>query len=410
MRVDIAIVGGGFAGLSCARHLKEADPALEIVVLEQRHIGFGASGRNAGILSPFLPVPWLIDCTSGARRLDDARFAVRYIQGETEALLNLIRREGIACDLQKTSIITTGANGFFGRYLRLIGERCDMAGIPGHLATRDELRETIPFASHGGFVLEGYALQPMALLQGLRLYAERLGVRICENAPVTGIRATQQAVTVRTETDACITAGKVIVATNAYTGQSGPASAPGIPKPLITYLLATVPLERPLREELGLERRTIVDIGREYFYARIFQDRVLFGGFDRADSPAEQESGRQELVFKRLRAEMVRRFPLLRDGRIEAQWSGLYHQSRKHVPILRPVESEPGVILNVGYGGVGVTLTQFSGRLAANMILGGRRQDHDSERMRRLYASTRFPVKETVKMGLRLALSWRQKG
>jgi glycine/D-amino acid oxidase-like deaminating enzyme len=400
---DVAIVGGGFAGLSCARHLKEADPSLDIALVERDQVGSGASGRNAGIISPFLPITWLIDCSASLQRLDDIRFASRYIAGETRSLIQLIQGEAIACDLRASKIITTGAGGLYQRQLALIGERCLLAGVPGHIATPAELRATIPYPAHGGYVLDGYAIQPLALVQGLRRYIQRLGIRLYENTRVTGLRPAHTGVDVLTHAGACVKAGKVIVATNAYTHQLGLNQR--VPKPVITYMLATAPLDRARLEQLGLENQTIVDIGGEYFYARLYQNRLLFGGFDRPDSTAEALSDRDEPYHRRLRTKMIRRFPLLSDAAIEAAWGGPYHETRTHVPIIRALGNMPDVILNIGYGGVGVSLTQFSGRIVAGLILGTAHRDPDSERMHAIYASTRFPVKEGIKLGWRLLRS-----
>ncbi len=400
LRADVAIVGGGFAGLSCARFLKQADPSLEIVLLERDHIGAGASGRNAGILSPFLPISWLIDCSKSPQRLEDIRFAARYIACQMQSLVDLIVSEAIACDLRPSRILTTGAGRIYEHQLRLIGERCMMVGIPGHMAAPAELRESIPYPAHVGYVLNGYAVQPLALVHGLCRHIRRLGVRFHENTWVTGLRPTRRGLEVLTRTGACVTAGKVILATNAYTHELNLNRR--VPKPVFTYMLATAPLGGERLDQLGMESQTIVDIGREYFYARLFQERLLFGGFDRPSSTAEEQPGRDEGWYRRLRMQMTARFPSLRGASIEAAWGGFYHEARTRVPIIRILEDMPDVILNLGYGGVGVSLTQFSGRMVAGLVLGAAHSDPDSERMCAIYASSRFPLKEGIKFGWRL--------
>ncbi|MEM7671480.1 MAG: FAD-binding oxidoreductase, partial [Pseudomonadota bacterium] len=46
---DVAIVGGGFTGLSSALHC--AEKGLSAYVLEAEHIGYGGSGRNVGLVN-----------------------------------------------------------------------------------------------------------------------------------------------------------------------------------------------------------------------------------------------------------------------------------------------------------------------------------------------------------------------
>ena len=143
-----------------------------------------------------------------------------------------------------------------------------------------------------------------------------------------------------------------------------------IPKPVHTYLLATAPLGADLESSLGIEQRTMVDIGGEYFYARLYQNRLLFGGFDQSGSSTVELTDRAGSLLRRLRAAMTRRYPLLADVAIDALWGGPYHETRTQVPVIRPLRGMPDVILNIGYGGVGLTMTQFSGRLVAGLVLG----------------------------------------
>lgn len=403
--MDIAVIGAGFAGLSSARFLKEAYPSLNIALVDEAHAGFGASGRNAGILSPFLPVPWLVGCAANARRLEDVRFAARFIARETHEFTRLIEREAIACDLRPTQIFTTGASGFYRHQLGLVAERCLLAGLPCHIADPDELEQAFPYPAHGGFVLEGYVLNPLALVQGLRQHLQHLGVRLYENTRVTELRTIRAGIEMRTGTGACLQAGKVIIAANAYTHQLGLGSRPRIPRPVTTYLLATAPLDQASLRQLRFDHRTIVDIGSEYFYARLYQNRLLFGGFDLPGPAADGSPERDEPCYRRLHSEMLRRFPFLGHVPIDGKWCGPYHQTRTHVPLIRALPHMPDVILNIGYGGVGVTLTQFSGRITAGLVLGEKHQDLDSDRMREIYAATKFPIKEGIKFGLRLANS-----
>jgi gamma-glutamylputrescine oxidase len=400
----VVVIGGGFAGLSSARYLREADPCLDVALIERDHIGSGASGRSAGVLSPFLPMLWLMGCSENSQRSDDIRFAVRYIARETQSLLALISNHRIACDLNSGAIITTGVNGLYRHYLRLVAERCLLAGIPGHMATPEELRSALPYAAHGGFVLEGHVLQPLALAQGLRRRICQLGVRLYENTSVTHLRPMRGGIEVCTETGACLRAARVVVATNGFPPWLGLGPFQGIPKPTTTYLLATAPLGQALRTKLGVETRTIGDIGRNYYYWRLYENRLLFGGCDRPGGDGA-ERGRDEPYYRRLRAEMLRRFPFLRDVPVDAMWCGSYHETRIGVPIIRALKHIPEVILNVGYGGVGVTLTQFSGKMITGLVLGERHRDPDSDRMLRIYAATRFPVKEGIKLGWRLLRS-----
>ena len=74
--VDVAVLGGGFAGLSTALGLRERMPKATIVVLEAERVGYGASGRNAGFLSPLAAPVWLL----GAERSPEQAWAAARIR------------------------------------------------------------------------------------------------------------------------------------------------------------------------------------------------------------------------------------------------------------------------------------------------------------------------------------------
>jgi len=399
---DVAIVGGGFAGLSCARYLKQAEPSWDIVLLDRERIGSGASGRNAGFLSPFLPLSWLIDCSRNPSRLEDIRFAAHFIAGEIREFLELVRREQIACDLHPLAMLIAGTGHFHRRLLRLIGERVFLTGLPARPATASELEAAFIPSAGAGYVLQGHALQPLALAEGLKLHVRKLGVRVFENSRVARIVPDKAGSCIVTGSGARLVARKAILATNAYTGQIELDSRPAIPRPTFTYLLATEPLSGRALESLPSPGQAVAAIGGEYFYARSYQNRLLFGGIDLPAASSEPDARRDEGAFGRLQLGMIRRFPSLAGCAVDGLWGGPYHETRAGVPLIRPLPGMPGVILNIGYGGVGVTLTQFSGRLAARLILGDRRRDRDADRMIALYQTTRIPIREGLKLGLRL--------
>jgi gamma-glutamylputrescine oxidase len=232
--------------------------------------------------------------------------------------------------------------------------------------------------------------------------ARRLGIEIYEQTRITRIYPAVSGLDLVSEAGRKIRAKKVVVATNAYTQEITFGHSTGFPRPIHTYLLATAELDPESRRQLDLENRANVDIGREYFYSRLTRDRLLFGGFDRVSHTPEPNPEADEIYRRRLEKEMRRRFPFLSGMPLSAIWSGPYHETRTQVPVIRPLRQMPDVILNIGYGGVGVTLTQFSGKLIASLVLGRRHRDETAERMRAVYTSTRFPAWEGAKLGIRL--------
>lgn len=93
---DVAVIGGGFTGLSAA--LACAEKGLKVALFEKETVGFGASGRNGGQLIPGLR--WSmreIDEEFGRERAQ-AIFDLAY--GAVGRVKDRIARHGIRCDLK----------------------------------------------------------------------------------------------------------------------------------------------------------------------------------------------------------------------------------------------------------------------------------------------------------------------
>ena len=102
-RAQVAIVGGGFTGLSIAYYLKTYAPELEVVLLEAGVVGHGASGRNGGFAMPLLG--W--DLLYAVQQLGDApaHTAYRMMYRAVEHVKGLVARHGIDCDLESTGYL-----------------------------------------------------------------------------------------------------------------------------------------------------------------------------------------------------------------------------------------------------------------------------------------------------------------
>ncbi|MBI2839327.1 MAG: FAD-dependent oxidoreductase [Acidobacteria bacterium] len=402
-RVDVAVVGGGFAGLSAARSLKEADSSLEVALVESEHVGFGASGRNGGGVSPIPPMTWLLDRLDDRSRREDVRWAIGYIHEQSRELGEMIQSEGIDCDYRPAPIIVTAPRSFQRALLRWLAETCGLAGVNCRALSAADLRDTIAYPTRGGLMfVEGHMVHPFKLARGLREILLRRGVRLYEDTRVARVLPTREGVDLLTADGARLHARKVVLATNAYTSQLRFGPRRPFPMPVHTYLLATEPLDDAILAKLRMGGRFIGDTAASFCYARIHEHRLLFGGGDKYMSKASTEADRAPKVYERLHAEMLRYFPFLADTRLDAAWGGPYHQTFTDAPIVRPAAHAPNVVLNIGYGSGGVAQTQFSGRLVAGLVLGERFVDPDAERLRRIFETTRAPIAEALKLGLRL--------
>jgi glycine/D-amino acid oxidase-like deaminating enzyme len=94
--VDIAIIGGGFAGLSAAYALKKAEPSLSIALLEAKFTGYGASGRNGSFAMTVVGLGF--GTTALLRGRQFVKKAHAYMECAVDSLDELIQREALDCD------------------------------------------------------------------------------------------------------------------------------------------------------------------------------------------------------------------------------------------------------------------------------------------------------------------------
>lgn len=399
---DVAVVGGGFAGISTARHLKESAPSLDVVLLEAEHVGFGASGRNAGFVSPFPPLTWFADHLSETECRREVCWAVSYIRERARELKALIDSEGIDCDLHEAPLVIVAPDGLRWAGLRWMAERCDAVGLPCRLVAESEMREQMRYPGRGGIAVGGQALQPYRLARGLLEVLRRRGVRVFEGTRISRVLPSAKGVELLTDAGTRLRARKVVLATNAYTPglRFGPRKL--FPMSTHTYMLATEPLREETLERFGFRASCIGDASILMPYLRVYGHRLLFGGggkmFSRADAAADQDAN----AYRRLYTAMLGRFPFLAATRVEAAWAGPIHETLTDAPIVKPARDAGDVLLNVGYSSSGVALTQFSGRMLTGFILGKGHEDTEAERLRRMYCGSRMRAGELLKMGVHI--------
>ena len=240
---DVAIVGAGFTGLWSAIHLKEADPALEVIVLEQEVAAYGASGRNGGFAMTMVGRS-LHDLVRkvGAGRARATHLAMRQTLRDIESFCVT---EGIDADITHPGVLTV-SNGpeqdvRIRRDLEAaerldLDDFCALSGAECKNLVRSERLRM------GHFEHDSLLVDPAALTQGLRRAAERRGVRIFEQTLVDDLAEIRgRRVEARTPFGT-VHADRALIATNAYAH-----AIPAIRRFIFTiyaYIIVTEPLSR----------------------------------------------------------------------------------------------------------------------------------------------------------------------
>jgi glycine/D-amino acid oxidase-like deaminating enzyme len=360
--VDVAVIGGGYTGLSAARSL--ARGGASVVVLEARTLGFGASSRNGGqVLTGLKPGAWELLRRFGRERAREMHgaslLAIDYVE-------KLVAEEAIDCAFARRGHLDAACKPShfegFRREQEVLARHFDHAV---RLVPRAEQREEVGTDYYHGLLLDerSASVDPARYVRGLAASAARAGAELREGTPVLSVEALRPGFRVLTA-GGPISARDVLVATNGYTDAALPALRRRV-VPLGSYIIATRPLASEVARALLPRRRVAFDSKHFLYYFRLSEDdRLLFGGRARF-TPATERSTRRAAEL--LRRGMIEVFPELRDVPLEYAWSGNVCFSPGLLPRAGRLD---GLHHSLAYAGHGVAMATFLGDVMADVLLG----------------------------------------
>lgn len=393
---DVVVVGGGLTGLWTAYYLTENDPDLEVLVVEQEIVGFGASGRNGGWCSALFPAS---AATLAAEHGEAAAHAMRAAMRDTVVeVAGVAAAEGIACDVAYGGTVVAARSGPQLRRARaeaLEGRRWgDEVELLDAGAARARLGATD--VRGGTFVPDCAALQPARLTRGLARVLEARGVRIAERSRVLTIepgRVVVEAVSPSGSSSASpdrlaaprrttVRCRHVVRATEAWTPQL-PGSRRAV-VPVYSLMVATEPLADEVWDVIGLrERETFSDHRHLVVYGQRTADgRLAFGGRGAPyhwRSAVRPQYDREPGVFTALERTLHELFPVLTEtgGRVTHRWGGPLAIARDwHASV--GLDRGTGMAWAGGYVGDGLSTTNLAGRTLADLLTG---RDSDLTRL-----------------------------
>ncbi len=361
-RADVAIVGGGLAGLSAALDL--AARGRSVVLLEAQTLGHAASGRNGGQAIHGLACEQ--DSVEAQLGLDDARRVWQLSIEALDLLRQRIAHHGIACDWQDGYLgLATGAGK--GRALAHWAERIERVyGYPLVRIAPAEVSAWIdsPRFHSGIHDPRGGHLHPLKYLRGLAAAALAAGVRLYEHTPALALQ-TGRPQMVRTP-KGCVHAAQVLLAGNAHLQALAPQLAPAIgPRvmPVGTYVACSQPLGAAAADALIPSRSAVCDTNFVVDYFRLTADhRLLFGGG--VSYSTRTPPGLKSALLERMR----RTFPQLPALQVDHLWGGFVDISMNRAPDFGRIG--PDVYYLQGFSGHGLALSGLAGRLAAEAMAG----------------------------------------
>ncbi len=363
VKADVVIIGAGYTGLSAAHHL--AKSGLSPVVLEANHPGWGASGRNGGVITAKFRLSFRdIDAAHGRAM---ARRMYEIAHESVDMVEELVSEFGIeSARLTRTGQVKAAHNDATLR--AAIDEAAwmtrEMRDTEVRILDPHQVRdETGSQVFVGGILNPGSGgIHPLNYLRGLARGVAQRGVPIFQESLVLALRRDGDGVVAETP-DGSVRARQAIIATNGYSDlTSATARVQRTLVPFRSALIATEKLSPNLAGSLMPTGRTYTETKRMMRWFRKVDDRVIFGGrgaFGKQDS---------ESAFDALRKAMVGIFPELADIPLAFKWSGLVAMTLDSVPHVGRLDDR--TLYSVGYNGAGVALSSLMGRYLAALVRG----------------------------------------
>lgn len=367
---DVAIIGGGYTGLSTAYHLSK-EFGVDVRVLEAGHIGWGASGRNGGF------------CTMGGtfispqsqikkNGLEETKKFYKAQIDAVELVDDILSQENIDAEKQGSGEMVVAEKPSHFEHLK---EECEFSrnvlGIDTHIISRGEFSETHYDAphQHGAMIqYPSFGLHPLRYCQGLANAAERHGAILHPHSKVARWQKENGFHILKTE-QGSVRAKQVIVACNGFMPEDLHPSVNARTLPLQSQIIVTRPLSddeltahKWKSQSLGLNSRNVY-----HYYRMLPENRLMIGG--RADftgTPLGAAKTAQELQKK-----VSELWPEWRNVEIEYDWRGFVCFTSKLRPAIGRMPDDLSIYFGFGYHGNGVNNATWTGRELARWLVTG---------------------------------------
>lgn len=390
---DLVVVGGGFCGLWTALRAVEREPGRDVLLLEGDRIAEHATGRNGGFCEASLTHGEHNGRTRWPGEYDDL---VRLGIENLDAIEETVTRYAIDCGFLRGGTLTVATREHQVEGLA--------PGTPGFL-DQDAVRAVVDSPTYLAGRLAGpetcAVVDPARLAWGLAAAAERQGVRIVENTPVTGIRRDGDHLEVATP-NGVVRARRVALGTNAFRPLLRRLRLTTVP--VYDYVLATEPLTDDLLAALRWDPALGVgDSGNQFHYYRITPDRrILWGGYDAIyhyGRSIEADHEERPATFALLAEHFHATFPQLDGLRFTHRWAGVIDTSTRFSASFGTAHGGRSSYA-LGFTGLGVGATRFAADVMLDLLSGEATERSRLEMVRR--PAVPFPPEPVAWAGIEL--------
>jgi len=368
LEVDVAIVGGGFTGLSTAYHLRTYEPSMRVAVLEAEVVGYGASGRNGGFsMTLFGLEPAVTKALFGHQRTVEAH---RYMERAVDYVDALIKEHHIQSDYWFPGFIRVATTPGYVKRIQHDLEILTCMGVTGlEWWEADKVRSELdsPLFLGGWWEPRCGLLDPARQVRELKRVAQEAGAQVYEQTPVTEIKREKR---FRLQTPAGVVwAEKMVFATNAYSHLIPQLRSRQVPA--FTHMVVTEPLTPQQMDSIGWRNRQGIEDARNlvHYFRLTADNRLAMGGSDVSLAYGkDMERDLNPRIFADLERDVVRLFPTLSGVRFTHRWGG---------PVSVPIDMAPAIgfigdaraVYSLGCVGHGVSMTHLNGWTVADLIL-----------------------------------------
>ena len=369
--IDVAIIGGGYTGLSCALHLAR-EYGIKAHIFEANQTAWGCSGRNAGFI---LKQSGRMSFAAMQRKWGEE--VMRGIYQEMSAgvdTVNQLISEGIECDAQAMGYIKVAhKENKLNELTALAKLQKDMFGYNVQVLSKSELSAQYMDDQNAFGAIryqDGFGLNPLKLAWGYQRLANSAGVKIHCSSPVIAWHEKreknlcgrhQELITPQGK----VSARKVVIATNGYTPKGFNNIVTNRTLPVLSQIIVTEPLTAEQISACNFISSNVVMDTRalKYYYRKLPDNRLLFGG-----RGAITGKGADDPYFSnRLLSVLKTSFPALSSLNIAYAWSGWICMALDDIPHIFQNDAKD-VFYSMGYCGAGVSFSVQAGKRLADKV------------------------------------------